>query len=262
MKEADPNEPGISIPGSAESHEDLRAPSDPDHNQRAAQRCGNQADLSKPARQSTDIGTGRHWSAVATDKKPIMRKATDPDADLVRRLQSLCDNGAMKELSVRFKRKVYGVARSILHHDQNAEDATQEVFCKVYAKINGFEHKSSFETWLLTLTRHHCISMKRAIDLRLAISLQEGKTEGMDGGISGPEAGLLQETDYDLAWQALMSLPEKERHILHLKLIDDLSYNEIAKILGTTTNQVGNQLARAKLHLRMQYDGLTEGGFT
>src|SRR5258708_16843110 len=82
------------------------------------------------------------------------------DRALVARARS-GDRKALEELVQRHQAWIYNIAVRMLHHPQDAEDATQEILIKVLTRLSSFEGRSSFRTWLYRIVVNHVLNMKR-----------------------------------------------------------------------------------------------------
>src|SRR6266852_1841225 len=99
---------------------------------------------------------------TATLTNPLADGApADPeDAILVARAHS-GDRASLEELVRRHQRWIYNIAIRMLHHPQDAEDATQEILLKAVTRLSSFEDRSSFRTWLYRIAVNHVLNMKR-----------------------------------------------------------------------------------------------------
>jgi RNA polymerase sigma factor (sigma-70 family) len=82
------------------------------------------------------------------------------DRALVARARS-GDRAALEELVQRHQGWIYNIAIRMLHHPQDAEDATQEILIKAVTRLSSFEGRSSFRTWLYRIVVNHVLNMKR-----------------------------------------------------------------------------------------------------
>src|SRR5713101_1391519 len=82
------------------------------------------------------------------------------DQSLVLRARS-GDHQALEDLVQRHQTWIYNIAIRMLHHPQDAEDATQEILIKVLTRLSSFEGRSSFRTWLYRIVVNHVLNMKR-----------------------------------------------------------------------------------------------------
>lgn len=86
--------------------------------------------------------------------------ADEGDRVLLARAQT-GEKSAREELVRRHQRWIYNIALRMLHHPQDAEDATQDVLVKVLSRLTSFEGRSSFRTWLYRIVVNHVLNAKR-----------------------------------------------------------------------------------------------------
>ena len=97
----------------------------------------------------------------------------DPeDAILVARAHS-GDRASLEELVRRHQRWIYNIAIRMLHHPQDAEDATQEILLKAVTRLSSFEDRSSFRTWLYRIAVNHLLNTKRGRVERESLTFRE-----------------------------------------------------------------------------------------
>lgn len=157
---------------------------------------------------------------------------------------------AFGELYRRFSRRVFGLCFHLLGSREDAEDATSEVFLKVRGAFHRYDSSLPFGSWALGIATNHCLDRlrRRRREGRLFESEPE-ETIAPATGLS-PLAELLAEEDRSRLVHALAALPEGYRIPLALRYHAEMSYAEIADRLGTTREQVGVSLFRAKERLR------------
>src|ERR1700758_4052618 len=96
-----------------------------------------------------------------TISNPLADNSPDhEDQSLVLRARS-GDRQALEDLVHRHQAWIYNIAVRMLHHPQDAEDATQEILIKVLTRLSSFEGRSSFRTWLSLLLGNHVLNMTR-----------------------------------------------------------------------------------------------------
>ncbi|QJD78951.1 RNA polymerase sigma factor [Spirosoma rhododendri] len=93
-------------------------------------------------------------------------KKTFTDEELVDRFIQSHEAADFAELYCRYSRKVYQSCIRYLEDSVEAQDQMQEVFFKVLKRLGGFRQEASFSTWLYTLTRNHCFTVRQQRDLR------------------------------------------------------------------------------------------------
>ncbi len=149
------------------------------------------------------------------------------------------DNGDVNRAATLFVRKyqkyVYSIALRYLKNEQDAEDAAQETFIRAIRYIHSFRRDSSLSTWLYTITHSICSTMSRKKKIQRffgfdsEVSLEELMIEESTTDM------ILQNEDFEKEFQKILQkLPVKQRETFALRYFDDLTYDEISKILGTS----------------------------
>jgi RNA polymerase sigma-70 factor (ECF subfamily) len=169
------------------------------------------------------------------------------------------DKDALDELFNRYLDKAYAIAFNLCsgEHEQ-AQDITQEAFLKVLKNINRFKGESEFSTWLYRIIYNTFLdSRKKRLKWGHVFSFWRIKK---DKGGSGKEVleelpdkseiknplNVLQTKHFDQEIQkALHLLPEKQRIVFQLKVLNEMSIKEIAKITGSAPGTVKSHLFRA-----------------
>lgn len=148
-------------------------------------------------------------------------------------------------------------------HD--AEDLTQESCQRAYAAYESFE-KTNARAWLLTIVRHCYLNQQQKEKSRgdvvyLDALLADSKTPASLQHNDTPEQQILRQHEKHMLHETLKELPEDFREIIILRELEDLSYNEIAQILGCAVGTVMSRLSRARDKLRaclQQHSDYTE----
>jgi RNA polymerase sigma-70 factor, ECF subfamily len=184
----------------------------------------------------------------------------DPTSELVQRCVA-GDPGAFERLVREHMNTVLGLAYNYVGDFSAAEDIAQETFVQAFQSIDSLRDGSRFKVWLLRIARNKCIdtlrrnprmiSLDQHKELEREISMKSARTPGDDQGVAFAEADLLS---------ALNSLRVDYREIFIMKHIDNLSYKEIAEILGMTISAVGEKLYRVRSMIRDKLEGIKIGG--
>lgn len=136
-----------------------------------------------------------------------------------------------------------------------AEELTQEVFVRAAAKLLQFRGDSSVSTWLFRIARNTYLSWsERQRDAE--INTEEFHALPDTGYHSDPEAQLLRAEQQALIRRAMTLLPERQRTMLLLRDLQELSYAEIAMVLDISLAAVKVNIHRARLSFRRIYDKL------
>jgi len=166
---------------------------------------------------------------------------------------------AFNELVDRYTPVIYRRALSMTRSRQDAEDVVQETFLRMYNHLNDFSPaKASFKTWLLTIARNQSInvfaSLKRKA-LRFVSDPTPSDSDLPEAADSlwhhpqGAESELGTQQELARVEKGLQALPERQRTALLLKAQDQMSYEEIAEIMGASVSSVESLIFRARRRL-------------
>lgn len=139
---------------------------------------------------------------------------------------------------------VYNLCYRMFANRADAQDATQDVFVKVYKNLHKFRGRSKLSTWIYRITMNHCIDRMRRKKLK-TVELQEW--------VASPER------DHDARIElerAVASLPVSYRSVFMLHDIQGFRHAEIAEILGITAGSSKSLLHRSRVILRKKLKGI------
>lgn len=181
----------------------------------------------------------------------------DPDAALMLRVKQ-GDTAAFAQLVDKFKQPVINLAYRTLHDLTEAEDLAQNVFVQVYKSAARYEPSAKFSTWLFTIARNLCLNEIRRRARHPADSLDQPAAETddhplrqvEDKGVSSPPEQLLRGELEENVERALAELPENQRTALLLCRQEELSYEEIAAVLGCSLSATKSLIHRARETLK------------
>lgn len=185
---------------------------------------------------------------------PGTRRDGRPDprpTDLVARARA-GDTEAFEELLRRHERPVYRLARSLLGRAEDAEDAAQEAFLRLYRSLRRLDPARPVAPYLYRLTVNVCRDLeRRGRRHRDAVALDE-LTPALEPADRRPDpsasAGLAEQRR--IAAAALRTLPPRQRAALVLRDVHGLSTREVAEVLRSREVTVRTQICRARLKLR------------
>ncbi len=142
-------------------------------------------------------------------------------------------NEAFNQLLKKYQQKIYWhIRRMVIDHD-DTDDLVQEVFIKVWKSLSNFRSDSQLYTWLYRIASNESITFLNRKKQRNNISLDE--TAGYDLAETLADSPYFDGDKAQMKLQkALLTLPEKQRLVFNMKYYDDLKYEEISEILGTT----------------------------
>lgn len=185
-----------------------------------------------------------------------MGRKWDTDYGLVRAFSTDRSVAAFKELYSRYRDKVYATAYQITGDRTEALDVAQEVFLRVFRKIDHFRFESSFSSWLYRLTTNMAMDFRRRRRCRPTRPLE---TLGEDGelrttGIASDESGPVSRNESrelsEEVSRALGVLSPKLRAVVVLRYLQGLDYEEVAQVIGKPVGTVKSRLNRAHEKLK------------
>lgn len=146
------------------------------------------------------------------------------------------------------QRGVYNVCLRILGNQQEAEDLAQEAFLRAYRNIAQYDPGRPFGPWMRTLAANLCYNHLQKARLE-RVPLEDERERVADKPKKNPEALLELSQDNQQLYQAIWRLPETQRIALELRHFQDLSYHEMADVMGIPLNTVRSHLYRARRKL-------------
>lgn len=201
-----------------------------------------------------------------------MSEPAGTERRFLRRLQRR-DEAAFTELVERYKAMVFGVSFRLLHDRADAEDVAQDVFVRVFKGLDGFREQSSLRTWIYQITLNLSRNRLRARSRRAHgahDSLDEHSSlldRSLFGDSAAPRPESLGEDPTraterreaaSLLSDGLARLQSEAREVLVLRDLEELSYDEIAVVLGVAVGTVKSRLFRARAALRQSMEGLLD----
>ncbi|MBI5473574.1 MAG: sigma-70 family RNA polymerase sigma factor [Ignavibacteriae bacterium] len=161
------------------------------------------------------------------------------------------DSRAFKQLFDANVSLVYNVCLRMLNNRQDAEDVTQEVFFEAYKAIKQFRFESKLSTWLYRIAVNRSLNHRRSKKLQRWLALDFDAHEETVVNYSGSKEDgadvAMEKKDAErIVLDAINSLPDQQRIAILLHRYEELSYEEIAKIMGGTVASVESRLHRAK----------------
>ena len=178
------------------------------------------------------------------------------DAKDVRSMQLVRagDTAAFEELMERHQRLVAGTVARMLGNNSEVEDIAQQVFVRVWKSAKRYVPRAKFTTWLLKITRNLVFNelrrRSRHSQLPLHGESEEEERPIRDERARAPDALLLEQELQRAIETAIAQLPETQRMAVVLRRYNELSYEQIADVLGQSVPAVKSLLFRARTELR------------
>lgn len=177
-------------------------------------------------------------------------RLTASENDLTARAQT-GDKEAFSELVKLYSKPVYYLAYRFVREHDMADDLTQESFVRAYEKIGTFIVGKSFKSWIFTIVSNLAINyLKRnkrqsSLDDKIPDDILEDKKAS-----ANPHEILVAKDLQGKIAIAVKNLPEEFKAVFILRTYEDLSYEEIAKMLKIETGTVMSRLFRARKRLK------------
>ncbi|MCW8312739.1 RNA polymerase sigma factor [Sphingobacterium thalpophilum] len=153
---------------------------------------------------------------------------------------------AFRSLLKKYQQKIYWhVRRMVIDHD-DADDVVQDIFVKVWKNLGNFREDSQLYTWLYRIATNECITFLNKKKQKQNVSLDDDTSAYLaetlaDGNyFSGDKAQMKLQ-------QALLTLPEKQKLVFNMKYFEDMKYEEISEVLGTSVGAL-----KASYHLAVK----------
>lgn len=158
------------------------------------------------------------------------------------------------DLVLRHQDRLFTMLTNVLGSAEDARDVAQEAFVSAFQKLQTFQGKSAFYSWLFRIAmnaavsrqrkRHHVAASIDAIQNRTGVEPTDGHPE------AHPEYSMETAERQAAVQAALAELPEEFRKVLVLKEMDELKYEEIAEIVGCPIGTVRSRIHRARSEMR------------
>jgi len=188
-----------------------------------------------------------------------MAENLDPDAALMLRVKQ-GDVGAFEELVDKYKQPVTNLIYRTVRDATEAEDLAQTVFVQVYKSAHRYRVSARFSTWLYTIARNLCLNEIRRRSRHPADSLDAERPDQEDQPVrqyqdksasQAPDNLLLHELTGKVE-EAIAALPENQRTALLLCREDEMSYEEIAEVLGCSLSATKSLIHRGRETLKLK----------
>ena len=157
-----------------------------------------------------------------------------------------------------YQKMVFNLALHYVQQVEDAEEIAQDVFVKIYQKLDEFKHESNLKTWIYRITINQSLdfikakqSQKRKVFQRM-FSWNDVPTKQYPVNNYHPGVMLEQKEDYDQLFNTLNSLPNNQKTVLILLKIEQKSQKETAEIMGLNIKALESLFQRAKNNLEIK----------
>ena len=169
------------------------------------------------------------------------------------------DTTAFRSLVRDYHPLAYSLAYKTLNDHQDAEEVIQDAFVKIHQALDGFRGEASLKTWILRIVLRLSLNRRRNRSRsawhRLGLhhkTAEEGldmATEAASAVLQTPESLCISQETRQLLLKLVDELPDTLREVLILNSLDELSYEEISRILNIPTGTVGSRIHAARKKL-------------
>lgn len=171
------------------------------------------------------------------------------DQQLVIRSQQ-GDMAAFTELVNLYKQRIFAYSYRMVGNTQDAEDVAQETFLRVYRHLASYDPQRRFSTWVYAIANNLCIDQLRRRHPTISLDQplnDEGDLFFEPAATDGnPEYEVEQMELHQMVELAIASLPESYRSVIVLRHLQNLSYEEISRVLDLPLNTVKTRIFRAR----------------
>src|SRR5262252_6497403 len=188
-----------------------------------------------------------------------------PETRLISRLR-VGDLDAFEDLVAHFERPVYSLCFRLLGDAEEARDAAQETFIKVYRGLGKFRAESGLKTWIYRIAINQAMNQqrwwrRRHRDETISLELSRGESDfrlgdGLPSLAVSPEQEAIRNEREQNIMRALADVKPEYRVALVLREIEELSYEEIAETLAISIGTVKSRIARGREELRRRIKDL------
>lgn len=159
---------------------------------------------------------------IQIDDQDILRLIRKPETK----------NCGFRILIEQYQRRIYQVIRRMVLIHEDADDLTQNTFIKAYRHLDKFREDSGLYTWIYRIAVNETLSFLEKKKKRFFFSVDDHQ-EKLESYIDQPGSLDGNEIEKKLA-KALLTLPEKQRIVFHLKYQEEMTYEQMAEVTGTS----------------------------
>ena len=161
------------------------------------------------------------------------------------------DQEAFARLVQAYQKPVYNLCLRMVSNPTDAEDLAQEAFVKAWRGLRFYKHEAAFSTWLYRLTSNVCIDFLRRQKKTVSLTVEEDAPDlEVPDAAPLPEEQVLNKEKQHAVAAAMAQLEEEYRLALTLRVVDDLTYEQIAEVLDIKVGTVKSRIARARERMR------------
>lgn len=160
-----------------------------------------------------------------------------------------------KNILVTYRSRIYRLCCSYVKNDEDRQDLFHDILIRIWRGLDSFQNRSSISTWIYRISVNSCIDFKRG-EKRARNPIKKIPVEELEsyGDLTNTEESFFCSEQIKFLYRCIGQLSFVDRTIISLYL-DDLSYKEIAEIVGISENHVGVKIHRIKRVINKQLEG-------
>jgi RNA polymerase sigma factor (sigma-70 family) len=140
---------------------------------------------------------------------------------------------AFTRLIKKYQEKLYWHIRRMVVEHEDANDVLQNMFIKVWKNLENFREESSLYTWMYRIATNECLTFLEARKKRASVSIDNEEGNYLSNRLQADKHFDANKLEWKLQL-AIQELPEKQRAVFNLRYYDEMTYEEISKIMGTS----------------------------
>ncbi|HVQ63443.1 MAG TPA: sigma-70 family RNA polymerase sigma factor [Terriglobia bacterium] len=159
------------------------------------------------------------------------------------------DAESFEVLAIPMFTSLYNFAHWLTHNREEAEDLVQETYLKALKGFVSFQQGTNFRAWMYRILRNTFLTSRSGLNVKMTVPLDR-EENAIGQPADTPEAVLLTRADQQMVQSALERLQVEFREVILLCDIEEMSYQEIAEIVGIPIGTVMSRLSRARKSMR------------
>lgn len=164
------------------------------------------------------------------------------------------DSKSFSALFEKYQNLVYGYSMKMLKDKQKAEDVTQEAWMRVARNADKYQPTGSVKSWIMSIARNLVIDEFRAA--KKWIDIPDEQWSAIEDPQGSLESFFYSQQQHDRFKEAFDELPENQKVILTMVLVEELSQSDVAVKLNTSVGAVKASLFRARENLKKKVEGV------
>jgi RNA polymerase sigma-70 factor, ECF subfamily len=159
------------------------------------------------------------------------------------------DAESFETLAMPMLASLYNFAHWLTHNREEAEDLVQETYLKALKGFMSFQQGTNFRAWMYRILRNTFLTSRSGLSVKMTVPLDR-EEDAIGRTADSPEAVLLARADQQMVRSVLECLPVQFREVIVLCDMEEMSYQEIAEIVGIPIGTVMSRLSRARKMMR------------